>query len=160
MSNMFDAQYGRTAGGVVNMSIRSGTNNWHGSAYNFFKREWLNANSFSNNAQGLPRLGAVLDQRGFSLGAPVRIPRLYNGRDRTFFFVSYERSYQGDYITGDSLSSVPHRRAAQRRLLEDIRQLRPASLPSTIPSRAISEGTSWVRAPFAGNVITPNRFRR
>ena len=157
MSNMFDAQYGRTAGGVVNMSIRSGTNNWHGSAYNFFKREWLNANSFSNNAQGLPRLGAVLDQRGFSLGAPVRIPRLYNGRDRTFFFVSYERSYQGDYITGDSLGSVP---TLEQRKGDFSKTFDNSGRLFTIydPLTGHFEGTSWVRAPFAGNVITPNRF--
>ena len=157
MSNMFDAQYGRTAGGVVNMSIRSGTNNWHGSAYDFFKREWLNANSFSNNAQGLPRLGAVLDQRGFSFGGPVRIPHLYNGKDRTFFFGSYERSYQGDFLTGDSLGSVP---TIEQRKGDFSKTFDNAGKLFTIydPLTGHFEGTRWVRDPFAGNVISPARF--
>ena len=157
MSNSFDAQYGHTAGGVVNMSIRSGTNDWHGSAYNFAKREFLNANSFSNNAQGLPRLGAVLDQRGFSLGAPVRLPRIYNGRDRTFFFVAYERSYQGDYITGDSLDSVPtldQRKGDFSRTVDNNGQVFTIYDPLT----GHFEGTKWVRSPFPGNKITPDRF--
>lgn len=157
MSNMFDAQYGRTAGGVVNMSIRGGTNDWHGTGYNFLKREWLNANSFSNNAQRLPRLGAVLDQRGFSFGGPVRIPRIYNGKDRTFFFVSYENSYQGDYITGDSLGSVP---TPEQRKGDFSKTFDNAGRLFTIydPLTGHFEGTRWVRNPFAGNVIAPNRF--
>lgn len=157
MSNMFDAQYGRTAGGVVNMSIRSGTNDWHGSGYGFFRREWLNANSFSNNAQKLPRLGAVLDQRGFSFGGPVRIPRLYNGKDRTFFFVSYESSYQGDYITGDSLGSVP---TLDQRKGDFSKTFDNAGRLFTIydPQTGHFEGTRWVRTPFAENIINPARF--
>ena len=93
----------------------------------------------------------------FRWRAPVRIPRLYNGQDRTFFFVSYERSYQGDYITGDSLGSVP---TVEQRKGDFSKTFDNSGRLFTIydPLTGHFEGTSWVRAPFAGNVITPNRF--
>ena len=90
----YDAQYGHNGGGVINMSIKSGTNGFHGSAYDFVKRLGLNANSFSNNSKGVARDNNSLDEYGFSLGGPVRIPKVYNGKDRTFFFVAWEHYKQ------------------------------------------------------------------
>jgi hypothetical protein len=86
MTTIYDAQYGRTGGGIINVSSKSGTNQWRGTAYEFLKRTALNANTFSNNAKKLPRQGASLNQYGFTVGGPVRIPKLYDGRDRTFIF--------------------------------------------------------------------------
>ena len=158
MSNMFDAQYGHTAGGVVNMSIRSGTNDWHGSAYGFFKREVAQRKFIFQQRAGAAAAGRGFGSAGLlASAAPVRIPRLYNGRDRTFFFVSYERSYQGDYITGDSLGSVP---TLEQRKGDFSKTFDNSGRLFTIydPLTGHFEGTNWVRAPFAGNEITPNRF--
>ncbi|MGH9660753.1 MAG: carboxypeptidase regulatory-like domain-containing protein, partial [Bryobacteraceae bacterium] len=107
MTTVYDAQYGKTGGGVINVSSKSGTNSYHGSAYEFLKRPGLNANTFSNNSKGLPRQQTGLDQWGFTLGGPVRIPRLYNGRDRTFFFFAGEAYHEDLHFPDESITSVP-----------------------------------------------------
>src|SRR5882762_5825174 len=73
-TNSYDAQYGRTAGGVVNMSLKSGTNTLHGSGYEYYRRKWLDANSFLLNARNSAKVQHYLDQYGFSVDGPVQIP--------------------------------------------------------------------------------------
>jgi outer membrane receptor protein involved in Fe transport len=112
MTNTFDAQFGSASGGVVNLASKQGTNNFHGSAYDLLKNRVLDANSWTNNYQNAT-LGAnsatkPLDTQndfGASVGGPVRVPWLYNGRDKTFFFFNYEgfRQVNG----GKSLLSAP-----------------------------------------------------
>jgi hypothetical protein len=97
MTNTFDAQFGSASGGVVNLASKQGTNTFHGSAYDLLKNRVLDANSWTNDyANG--QAGKVVDTKpidtqndfGASIGGPVRIPWLYNGRDKTFFFFNYE----------------------------------------------------------------------
>jgi hypothetical protein len=95
----YDAEYGKTAGGVVNVTTKNGTNQYHGSVYEFMRRTPLDALTpaeIDNAAQfGTPNTTVdYLNQYGFALGGPVRIPKVYNGHDKTFFFVNYERYYQ------------------------------------------------------------------
>src|SRR5580704_599530 len=99
------AEFGRTSGGVESFATRSGTNSYHGTAYDILRNEDLNANSWFNNLQGLPRNLDRKNDYGGTLGGPVRIPKLYNGHDKTFFFFSWEqyRQTQGSSIT----STVP-----------------------------------------------------
>ncbi len=87
----FDAQQGRTAGGSVDVSMRSGTNELHGTLYEFVRNDILAANSFFNNRQGIPRQARRYNRFGGTVGGPVWIPRVYRGKDRTFFFTSIER---------------------------------------------------------------------
>jgi hypothetical protein len=85
-------------GGVqIKMVTRSGTNDYHGSVYYYMRRDWMNSNTWFNlhrnvdtkgNPTGKPTLSQF--QPGFRLGGPVRIPGLFNGRDKLFFFVNYE----------------------------------------------------------------------
>ena len=84
-SSTFDAQYGRGVGGVVNVVTRSGTNQIHGTAFEFLRNYQLNAANFFSGRDALKR-----NQFGFTLGGPVVFPKLYNGKDRTFFFASYQ----------------------------------------------------------------------
>ncbi len=91
ITSPYDAQDGHTAAGVVSMELKSGTNGLHGSAYEFAKRGYLDANTWANNYAGYPRGAHTEDQFGFELDGPVYIPHLYNGRDKTFFMFSYER---------------------------------------------------------------------
>jgi hypothetical protein len=95
----YDAEYGRTAGGIVNVTTKSGTNQYHGTAYDFMRRTGLDADTPSYNdqaAEGLQVAKTVdyLQEEGFSLGGPVNIPKIYHGHDKTFFFVNYEDYYQ------------------------------------------------------------------
>ena len=107
MTSTYDAQYGRSGGGTVNVSLKSGTNGFHGSAYEFLKRTGLNANTFADNAKGNPRQGNALNQYGFTLGGPVVIPKIYNGKDKTFFFFAYEGYGEDIFRANESVGSVP-----------------------------------------------------
>lgn len=153
----YDAQYGRNGGGVINMVVKSGTNQLHGSVYDFLKRPSLNANSFSNNSKGLPRDNNSLDEYGFSVGAPVRIPKLYNGKDRTFFFTAWEHYKQNILFPQNDISSVPT--LAQRS--GDFSQTFNAQgqlMPIYDPLSGRLVGSNWVRDQFPGNRIPANRF--
>ena len=86
----FDAQFGNTEGGVTSISIKSGTNKFHGSAYYWSEPIGIAANDFFGNARGQGRPNAFLKRPGFSVNGPVRIPKLYNGKDKTFFLFGYE----------------------------------------------------------------------
>jgi len=112
MTNTFDAQFGSASGGVVNLVSKQGTNTLHGSAYDLLKNSVLDANSWTNdyqNAQaGKDIYKTPTDTQndfGASVGGPVRIPWLYNGRDKTFFFFNYEGFRQEN--GGTSLLSAP-----------------------------------------------------
>jgi hypothetical protein len=86
------AEFGRVAGFQVKISTKSGTNQFHGNLYDFYRGTVLNANLFFNNASAtpIPRLPLLRNQFGGSFGGPVQIPWLYNGKNRTFFFINYE----------------------------------------------------------------------
>jgi hypothetical protein len=87
----FDAQQGRTAGGSVDVAVRSGTNEFHGTLYEFLRNDKLSANTFFLNRQGTPRQARRYNRFGGTVGGPVWIPKLYKGKDKSFFFTSYER---------------------------------------------------------------------
>lgn len=89
-TNTYDAEMGRTGGGVFNTVMKSGTNEFHGSAYGSLRRNSMDANLFFNNAAGLKLTPIPNDTWAGSLGGPIYIPHLYDGRNRTFFFLSYE----------------------------------------------------------------------
>jgi hypothetical protein len=99
------AEFGRTSGGVESFATRSGTNSYHGTAYDLFRNEDLNANSWFNNLQGQPRNLDRKNDYGGVLGGPVWIPKLYNGHDKTFFFFSWEQYRQTQGST--NTSTVP-----------------------------------------------------
>ena len=97
-TNNFSAEYGRLAGGVLNMVLKSGTNQFHGALFEFLRNDAVDArNFFDQNKSELRR-----NQFGGLLSGPVQIPRLYNGRDRTFFLFSWEsyRQVQGSPALG------------------------------------------------------------
>jgi hypothetical protein len=89
-TSTYDAQYGRTGGGVVSVSLKSGTNKPHGQFYNFWRNDILNSNRFESNLVGTPRETVRWNQPGVEIDGPVCLPRLYDGRNRTFFMVSWE----------------------------------------------------------------------
>ncbi|MCC6858765.1 MAG: TonB-dependent receptor [Bryobacterales bacterium] len=89
-TNPYDAEFGHTGGGVISYTIKSGTNSYHGNLHEFLQNQVLNANGFDANRAKQPRVPYRKNQYGFTLGGPLTIPKLYNGRDRTFFFFAYE----------------------------------------------------------------------
>jgi hypothetical protein len=96
-TNNYDAEFGRTGGGVVSLSLKSGTNTYHGSAYWYFRNDKLNSNAFETNRVPLADPNAKAQRAAFrwaepgaQFQGPVVIPKIYNGRDRTFFMYSVE----------------------------------------------------------------------
>ena len=89
-TNNLSPEYGRFAGGVVNFTTKSGGNDLHGTAYEFLRNRDLDANDFFSNLNGTPRGAFTQNQFGFNLGGPIIIPKVYNGKNKTFFFVNYE----------------------------------------------------------------------
>jgi len=84
----FSAEYGKSAA-VINTTLRSGSNDFHGSAYDYVENDILNSNSFFNNLASLPKPISRYNDFGASIGGPVILPH-YNGRDKMFFFFNYE----------------------------------------------------------------------
>jgi hypothetical protein len=101
----FSAEFGRSGAAVLNATIKSGTNELHGAAWEFFRNDKLDAADFFENAGGIKKGALRQNQFGFSAGGPVIIPKVFNGRNKLFFFGDYEgfRRVQGTVLTG----SVP-----------------------------------------------------
>ena len=169
-TNNYNAEFGRAAGAVLNSTVKSGTNHLHGDAWEFLRNDALDANDYFLNQAGKPRASLKRNTFGVTLGGPVLVPHLYNGRDKTFFFGDYEgtRLSQGNTLTG----TVP---TAQEREsgytdFSDLLKLQSGNNPAdaagvvyprgTIldPATTTAYGTSYVRTPFAGNQILQGRI--
>src|SRR5215831_17494826 len=98
LRGQYSAEFGRNASGMINVISKSGTNQFHASAYEFFRNDKLAANNFFNNANkvnlgpdGTAKVPPLrYNNFGWTLGGPVYIPKVYNGKDKTFFFFSQE----------------------------------------------------------------------
>jgi hypothetical protein len=90
LQSNFSAEYGQAGDGIVSLTVKSGTNQLHGSGYDFLRNKSLDANSWANNLQGLKRSVDTQNDFGATLGGPVWIPKIYNGKNKTFFFFAYE----------------------------------------------------------------------
>ncbi len=101
-TSSFSAEFGRSGAAVLNATIKSGTNELHGSAWEFFRNDKLDAADFFENAGGIPKGALRQNQFGFTVGGPVVIPHILNGRNKLFFFGDYEgfRRVQGTVFTG------------------------------------------------------------
>jgi len=85
------AQFGRTSGGIESFTTKSGTNAYHGTVFDLFRNQALDANSWDNNFVGAKKPADHQNDFGGSLGGPIRIPYVYDGHDKTFFFFSWEQ---------------------------------------------------------------------
>ncbi|HLJ86169.1 MAG TPA: TonB-dependent receptor [Candidatus Angelobacter sp.] len=94
LTSNYTAEYGRNGGGIISVVTKSGGNQLHGSAFDFIRNDAFNANSFFNNSTNLPRNILKRNQFGATLGGPIMIPHLVHGKDRFFFFVSYQGQRQ------------------------------------------------------------------
>ena len=104
LQNNYTAEYGRNAGGIISVVTKSGTNELHGSLFDFVRNDAFNANSFFNNQQDLPVPVLKRQQFGATLGGPITIPKIVNGRDRLFFFVGYQGQRQTATAVGPGVT--------------------------------------------------------
>src|ERR1700728_1221442 len=106
LESNYTAEYGRNGGGVITEVTKSGTNEWHGSAYDYLRNGDFDANSFFRHLNGDPRDPLRRNQYGATFGGPIEIPHVVNGKDRFFFFVGYQGQKQSDLATPTD-SQVP-----------------------------------------------------
>ena len=104
-ANTYDAEMARTGGGMFNTLMKSGTNDYHGSAYGHIRRTSWDANNFFNNSGGVPIANQPNDTWGASFGGPVRIPKVYNGKNKTFFWIAVE--HYDDTQSDSTVYSAP-----------------------------------------------------
>ncbi len=170
----FAAEYGQAGGGYFNYTMKSGSNQLHGSAYDYFVNEVLNAGlpftdrgaTNSLKAGQLVRNPLRQNDYGFTLGGPITIPKLYHGHDRTFFFFSFEQFRQTS-VTGNTVAIVP---TAAQRSGNFLAALSPTcNGPDTAgqnvcfneifdPLTNRTVNGSVVRSPFPNNTIPLTRF--
>ncbi|MBI4909050.1 MAG: carboxypeptidase regulatory-like domain-containing protein [Acidobacteria bacterium] len=153
-TNSYSAEFGRSSGGIINLVFKSGTNQFHGTLFEFVRNSKLDANGFFANQRGLPLTNFKRNQFGASGGGPVLIPGLYNGRNRTFFFAAYEglkeRSQSNLTATGPT---------DLQRNGDFSRTLTAAGALISVydPTTTVAQGTGFVRTAFPGNVIPASR---
>ena len=158
------AQFGHTSGGVESFTTKSGANKYHGSLFELFRNEALDANSWYNDFAGNPKPRDRQNDFGGSLGGPVRIPHFYDGHDKTFFFFAWEQ-YRNRRGLSNSLETLPT--AAERTgdfsalLGADTGIPNPCTPGQDVfvgqifdPSTTTTVGGQTCRSPFPGNKIT------
>jgi len=148
------AEYGRSAGSNVNIVIKSGTSTLHGSAYEYFRNDKLDANDFFANRNGQGKVPFRQNQYGVSVGGPVVLPKVYNGRDKTFWFFDWEGFRRRRGSTLISTSPIQAQRdgnfSQQSKAIYD-------PLTSTLITSGPNAG-QISRLPFSGNIIPPKRL--
>ncbi|HKE24826.1 MAG TPA: TonB-dependent receptor [Bryobacteraceae bacterium] len=149
-TTMFDASYGHSNGGAISIVTKGGTNDPHGTVFLYKRWAALNANSFFNNKNGLPKATTDYHEWGFNGGGPVYVPKLYNGRNRTFFTFSLERDNDPRLLAGGG--RVPTDLERKGNFSQTIASV---GGPLTIydPASTAVSGTKVTRTPFAGNII-------
>lgn len=150
-TSTFSAEFGHAAGAVVNATIKSGANEFHGVLFEFLRNNALDANNFFTNAAGQPRAPFHQNQFGFALGGPAWIPKLYNGHNRTFFFADYQGTRQNT-SAGSAITDVPP--AALRS--GDFSTVKTAIYDPA--SRKVGPTGVVIADPFAGNNIPTSRL--
>ncbi len=143
------AEFGRSAGANVNMAIKSGTRDLHGSLYEYLRNDKLDANDFFANRESQGKVPYRQNQYGVSIGGPVILP-VYSGRERTFWFFNWEgfRSRRGSTAIG----SVPVESQRKGDFSQQSRAIYDPQSSTAGPAGAI------MRQSFAGNVIPASRI--
>ncbi len=150
LTNIFDAQYGRTGGGIITTTTKSGSNAFHGAVFDRYFDQRLGANSWSNNRNGIARPDNTYHNYGFQTNGPVRIPKIFDGRNKLFYMLSYDASPTNSLYTTQWTTPLAEMKTG------DFSNLLAANGQRVViydPMTTRASGTSFVRTPFAGNRI-------
>lgn len=147
-TSTYSAQFGRTPGAQIIFDTRSGTNQWHGDAYDYLRNTVFDANNWFNDYYGFANPGERQNDFGGSLGGPVEIPHVYNGKNKTFFFFSYEGVRLGQPVPA-TVSYVPD---------NALRAAAPAALQPILHAFPVQNGPEVGNglAEFIGTGTTPS----
>jgi hypothetical protein len=151
-TNGFKAEFGRGQGGMITFSSKSGTNDLHGTAYEFLRNDALDARRFFENQKGKYKQHDF----GWSVGGPVWLPKLYDGRNRTFFFAAGEW-FRNRVGAGSNFFSVPTPEMYNGDFSNWVDGA-GRRLPIYDPATTTASGSRFVRTPFVNNQIPQSRF--
>ncbi len=157
-TNGFKAEYGQAGGGVMTFVSKSGTNELHGTAFNFLRNDALDAAKFFTNANNQKKAVYKQNDFGLSVGGPIWVPKIYNGKNKSFFFFAFE-GFRNRVGATDIIRSVPTPEMYQgdfSKWVDAQGRLIPIYDPAT--TRPNPTGSGSIRDPFPGNVIPQNRF--
>ncbi len=155
-TTMFDAAYGHSNGGAISITTRGGSNEAHGTVYDFKRWAALNANSWSNNRIGLPKPPVRYNQFGFMLSGPLYLPKIYNGRNRTFFTLAYERD--DDKRDLFRQARVPNEQERGGDFSQTLNSVGTGLVQIYDPWTTVGTGSSSTRTLFPGNNIPASRI--
>jgi hypothetical protein len=153
----FNASNGFATGGNINVILKSGTNRVHGQTYYFIQNPAFNANAFFSNMAGLPRANYRQNRWGVNGNGPMYVPKLYNGRNRTFWMYGYEGILDSLPQNAAGRYTVPT--AAERK--GDFSALLPLGAKYAVydPSTVVSAGSGrYSRNPFPGNIVPASQI--
>jgi len=167
-SSGVSAEFGRSQPGIFNYVMKSGTNELHGSGFLAFRNEAFNANSFANKTFGRKR--ALDRKRSWALsgGGPIYLPKVYNGRNRTFFYVAYENYYTNELTYGSPniTEPLPEFYDGNFSRLLGAATGQTDALGNAVYRGAIYDPATfsqlpsgrWIGQMFPGNVVPKSRF--
>ena len=157
-TNSYSAEYGRSGGGVLTIATKSGTNTLHGSVFEFIRNSKLDANNWFANASGRNLATFQRNEFGVSSGGPLVIPKVYDGRNKTFWFVVYEgrrqRAASTRFFTLPTNEQMVGDFSKTLTAGGDLRTIYDPFSTAPDPSRP----GQFLRTPFAGNRIPANRI--
>ena len=153
----YDAEVGRTGGGTFNMYLKSGTNQLHADVFGY---EWFNpliANNYFANAAGIAKVPQMWKNYGGGVGGPVIVPKIYNGKNKTFFWVATENYRQNQTSSTDVSVPTALEKAGN---FSQSKYSNGSSLINYDPASTVlnnSTGT-YTRQPFPNNIIPPSEL--
>ena len=148
-----DAAFGHTRGGTINQVLKTGTNQFHGSLWEYTQPSLLTANSFFNNRNGLGNPVTHFNQYGLQAGGPVRIPKLYNGTDKLFWLFAWQNDVNSTPNTNFISVPTPEERTGDFSVL-----LRTDKTQLYDPYSGVLNGTAIARTPLPNNQIPASRL--
>ncbi|MCS7026543.1 MAG: carboxypeptidase regulatory-like domain-containing protein [Bryobacteraceae bacterium] len=153
-TNGFKAEYGRAQGGMMTFTSKSGTNELHGTAYEFLRNDALDSRRFFEDRKGKYKQHDF----GWSVGGPVYLPKIYNGKNRTFFFGAGEwfRNRVGASSGRFSIPTPEMFNGDFSNWVDNNNRFLPIYDPAT--TRPNPAGSGFIRTPFPGNLIPQSRF--
>ncbi|HZO55750.1 MAG TPA: carboxypeptidase regulatory-like domain-containing protein [Bryobacteraceae bacterium] len=148
LTNAMSAEFGRTAGGIISIVSKGGTNEFHGNLFEFLRNDNLNANDFFSNKAGRTRGALSYNQFGGTIGGPIK-------RNKLFFFFNYDAFLERRLSQATITSPTLLERSGD---FSDTRTANGALIQIFDPTTTRAEGSGFVRTPFAGNRIPTNRI--
>lgn len=154
-SGVLTADHGRYSGGIISINTQSGTNLFHGRLFEYFRNQALNSNDWMSNALGEPKQAFHQNNYGASLGGPVFLPKIYNGKNKTFFYFGWEgERFSQSQNAQSSVPSLDERNGYFGSTIINYQNGQPVYAKIYDPFNGYTDSSgNWVRPEFPNDTI-------